>query len=135
MTDKRMGEVFAQDRIPLPRYDPRRSGDAQQRLEELQAGLLQGSRYPQGQLSVDAGVGDIGNRPFQYGKPESYIQPSPEELHAIRAEHDRWTSQVGRGLINPERFRAAQQGWPESPNAVWSFDDRFRGTAPDDRMF
>jgi hypothetical protein len=125
--DRRMSEMFRQDQYPpadqypLPRLDPRLYGVlAKQRATET-------ARAAKEPLVRDSGVLDLGRRPFQYGKPESYIQQSPEELDAIRDTHDQMLARMGRGQIDPERFSDMLTRRPESPNAVWLFDDRFRG--------
>jgi hypothetical protein len=118
MSDKRMGEVFAQDKYPQPLQKRGRLADTYDDLAKLYAERVD----PTGQISGDAGLRDIGK--WQYGPPKPYFKLAPwQQEHAS----DMRAFQGMANMINPERFNAAQQSWPESPNAIWSFDDRFRG--------
>jgi hypothetical protein len=113
VSDKRMGEVFALDRVPLPRL---RDAD------------------PSGQIGRDAGIEDIRSRYGPNVLPGYSGTAAAAERAARKPEHPGapyyWdmvaTTGVG-AMANPERFHDAQMRMPESPNAVWMFDDRFRG--------
>jgi hypothetical protein len=120
-----LGEIAAVDRygeVPMPRPDPRPSttitrGElASQKAEaELAAAQAKLDRwlYPMGQMSRDAGVGDIVSRP-----PTAPVRFK----EATQAQEDASLGGTMRGLtsqVNPDRFHQMQQTWPESTNVEY----------------
>jgi hypothetical protein len=123
MSDKRMGEVFAQDQVPLPRYDPRLGAHADRRIFHA----INPDRiydYSTLELARKAGLDDVGKYPM-YGpaNPGDY----PEYGTNIERDQGFQRFPVINRMVNPEQFRDMLSRKQESPNAVWSFEDRFRG--------
>jgi hypothetical protein len=117
MSDKRMGALFDQSRYaPLPQSDPR---EDMRRLDRLRMEI-----YPEEKLAREAGIDDIGRYPV-YGPPNPELHPGTD-AGMERAQGLTRYPVINR-MVSPERFHDALTRMPESPNAVWSFDDRFRG--------
>jgi hypothetical protein len=142
VSDKRvMSEMFRQDdyppadQYPLPRPDPRHlMSTARSALEDLRkrresndqaAALIHAAQVdPGGQLTRDAGIYDIAKHAGHSFVPERGGRESG--LAAFNAMAGA-AGPSQYSTVDPVRFSQMLESRPESPNAVWAFDDRFRG--------
>jgi hypothetical protein len=117
MSDRRMGQVFDQGSygsVPLP--DPRKDWVLNRELardagvEDIRSNY--GPNVLRGYSGTKAAAERAARKPDHPGAPYYWDMVA--------------TTGVG-AMATPERFHDVQTGWPESPNAVWMFDDRFRG--------
>jgi hypothetical protein len=139
VSDKRMSELFAQDRVPLPRSDPRLEAD--QRRFFLKLFDEDNAQTDVPGMARAAGIEDIDpRRPWpRPGSRTRQPEPSPE----VSREQGFLTGQGISRMINPERFSDFLTRAPLSTAPVMyepsfyadplgrfpaaTFDDRWRG--------